>query len=56
MLVNCGPSMTLYISHLYVLAKERAARVRACNSVKFETGRNLPQILKIVTLNMCSCM
>ena len=25
------------------------ARVRACNSVKFETSRNLPPILKIVT-------
>ena len=28
---------------------ERAAWVRACNSVKFETGRNLPPVLKIVT-------
>ena len=24
-------------------------RVRACNYVKFETGRNLPPVLKIVT-------
>ena len=30
-------------------AEERAARVRACNYVKFETGRNLPPVLKIVT-------
>ena len=28
---------------------ERAARVRACNYVKFETGQNLPPVLKIVT-------
>ena len=28
---------------------ERAARVRACNSIKFETGLNLPPVLKIVT-------
>ena len=25
------------------------ARVRTCNSVKFETSQNLPQVLKIVT-------
>ena len=30
-------------------AYKRAARVRACNYVKFETGRNLPLLLKIVT-------
>ena len=30
-------------------AQERAARVRACNYLKFETGRNLPPVLKIVT-------
>ena len=29
--------------------KEWAARVRAYNYVKFETGRNLPPVLKIVT-------
>ena len=26
-----------------------AARVRACNYVKFETGQNLPPVLKMVT-------
>ena len=30
-------------------AKERAARVRACNYIKFKTRRNLPRVLKIVT-------
>ena len=30
-------------------ALEWAARVRACNYVKFETGQNLPPVLKIVT-------
>ena len=30
-------------------AQERAARVRACNTVKFETGWNLPPVLQIVT-------
>ena len=28
---------------------KRAARVRACNYVKFKPGRNLPPVLKIVT-------
>ena len=30
-------------------ASEWMAWVRACNSIKFETGRNLPPVLKIVT-------
>ena len=30
-------------------ARERTARVRACNSVKFETGRNLLPVLKRLT-------
>ena len=30
-------------------ASEQVARVRACNCVKFETGQNLPPVLKIVT-------
>ena len=30
-------------------AKERVARVRACNYIKFKTGQNLPLVLKIVT-------
>ena len=29
--------------------QQRVARVRACNYVKFETGGNLPPVLKIVT-------
>ena len=28
---------------------EQATRVRACNYVKIETGRNFPPVLKIVT-------
>ena len=28
---------------------EQAARVRACNYIKFETGRNFPPVIKIVT-------
>ena len=37
---------------MYVCIKrayERATRVRACNYVKIEAGRNFPPILKIVT-------
>ena len=30
-------------------AQERATRVKACNYVKIETGRNFPPVLKIVT-------
>ena len=30
-------------------AQERATRVRACNYVKIETGRNFLPVLKIVT-------
>ena len=30
-------------------ASKSVAWVRACNLVKFETGRNLPPVLKIVT-------
>ena len=30
-------------------AQERAARGRACNYIKFQTGWNLPPVLKIVT-------
>ena len=40
------------LGSLVILGKsefERAARVRVCNYVKFETSRNLPPILKIVT-------
>ena len=33
----------------YTLPQERATRVRACNYVKIETGRNFPPVLKIVT-------
>ena len=29
--------------------EEQVARVTACNYVKFETGWNLPAVLKIVT-------
>ena len=29
--------------------QEQAARVRVCNSVKFETSRKLPPVLKMVT-------
>ena len=32
-----------------MFTKERAARVRVCNYVKIETGRNFPPVLKIVT-------
>ena len=38
--------------NLVILGKskyERAARVRVCNYIKFETSQNLPPILKIVT-------
>ena len=31
------------------LEQERPARVRVCNYVKFETGQNLPPVLKIAT-------
>ena len=30
--------------------RQQATRVRVCNSIKFETGWNLPPVLKIVTL------
>ena len=36
------------IIYLTKSAQERAAGVRACNPVKFETGQTLPPILKIV--------
>ena len=32
------------------------ARVRVCNYIKFETGRNLPQVLKIVTRTVQPCV
>ena len=38
--------------NLVILGKskyEQAAGVRVCNYVKFETSRNLPRLLKIVT-------
>ena len=31
------------------ISQEQAARVRVCNYVEFETGQNLPPVLKIVT-------
>ena len=33
-----------------------AARIRVCNSVKFETSRNLLQVLKIVTHTAQLCV
>ena len=44
--------ITTYGQHHYRREQEHirmVARVRACNSVKFETGRNLPPVVKIVT-------
>ena len=34
------------------IAIARAARVGACNFIDFETGQNLPLVLKIVTCTM----
>ena len=37
-------------------SQEPAAKVRACNSVKFETSWNLPPVLKIVTCTAQLCI
>jgi len=47
------------LGSLVILGKreyEWAARVRVCNYVKFETSRNLPPLLKIVTRTMQPCV
>ena len=47
------------LGSLVILGKrefKRAARVRVCDYVKFETSQNLPPILKIVTRTTQPCV
>ena len=37
-------------------AQEWTARVRACNYAKFETGWNLPPVLKTCTVHKCAAV
>ena len=37
-------------------AQEQTARVRACNYAKFETGWNLPPVLKTCTVHKCAAV
>ena len=41
--------MELEIKHSIKSVQEWAAKVRVCNSIKFETSPNLPPVLKIVS-------